>query len=274
MGLGQNKYEWVNKLGVPGSIGLGASVGNTAIQDIMVVPFACKLRSVKAIGLGKAGSADPTLDLFKSTASIMSAVMTIAANDTVYSGSLASGTEYTEVASSGGTVLAADDVLSMRAVTGASTGAIITPTLTMKFKSMAPWLGGRFIVIKLSLPGTTTLTTPSLNTVQAMAVLPFDCRPIIIKCAAATVGTGTKVGVETGIASASTSNSLVTNNSSTGVTITSALTGYSGSVVGAPTGINTPTSGKLLSKGTILSLRCYTSASTMTVPSATIVCRY
>jgi hypothetical protein len=247
MGLGQNKYEWVNKLGVPGSIGLGTSVANTTVQDVMPIPFACKLRAVKAIGLGKAGTAHPTLDLFKGSASILSAVMTIAANDTVYSGTLASGTEYTEVASSGGTALAAGNILSLRAVTHATGGAIITPTLSMKFKSMAPWIGGRFIVIKMSLPGTVDLGT---------------------------AGTASKptLDIQNGIAASSTTNSLL----DAAVTCTTALTGYTGALVGAPTGIGTPNSGKLYNRGTVLTLRGVTCSSdgALKVPAATLVCRY
>jgi hypothetical protein len=276
MGLGQNKYEWVNKLGVPGSIGLGTSVANTTVQDVMPIPFACKLRAVKAIGLGKAGTAHPTLDLFKGSASIMSAVMTIAANDTVYSGTLASGTEYTEVASSGGTALAAGNILSLRAVTHATGGAIITPTLSMKFKSMAPWIGGRFIVIKMSLPGDVDLgTSLDHDTILAMAVLPFACRPIIAYFAAGYVaGTASKptLDIQNGIAASSTTNSLL----DAAVTCTTALTGYTGALVGAPTGIGTPNSGKLYNRGTVLTLRGVTCSSdgALKVPAATLVCRY
>jgi hypothetical protein len=119
------------KLGVPGSTGLGNSVALTTVQDQVVCPVDGRIVSVKCVGLGKAGTTDPTMDIYKNGATILSAVMTIAANATTYTGTIAGGVTGTAAQTLSGVKVAVGDIITLRCFTHATGGQLITPSMTV-----------------------------------------------------------------------------------------------------------------------------------------------
>ena len=102
-----------------GKESVGAGVANTTIQDECVVPKACTITGVYFVANAKAGGANPTADLFdeelSTAATMLDAAKTIAAADTAYSGTLASGAD---------TARDAGDVLSLRVTTNVGDGSL------------------------------------------------------------------------------------------------------------------------------------------------------
>ena len=113
---------------------LADGVANTTIQDTITVPVDAELVAVYGasddVTVVAAGT-DPSVDVFHNRATpatVLSAAVVLAADDTSYAGTVS-------IAS-----FKAGDILTLRCVTGSSSGALVLPTVTLLFKVEPPAL--------------------------------------------------------------------------------------------------------------------------------------
>ena len=244
---------------------LGHNVAATTMQDQFIVPFASRLMKVQYIGDGVVGTTSPTCDIYKNTASTMSAATSIAADNTVYEGTLATGTS-SNVVKPGGVAVAADDILSLRCVTHAADGHLAHATAILTLKSVTPWVGNRFFVQKISAPATTLGNNVALTTEQGFDIIPGECELILAKFVSDNITANATMA-------AYINGTIKTND----VTIAADDTVYTATMVPpVPAGLNNAKRhGCKCKTGDIASLRCYTDGTGDNVtPSATLVYLY